>query len=72
MQMAPDLFADIVRDSFAEELAKLFYYYRNLMAPEFGLQDSEGSVSWEQLQPNQRSLMEAAARQVLVHLATNQ
>ncbi len=56
----------------AEELAKLFYIYRDMLAPDFGFQSSEGCVSWEQILPEHRSLMVASARLVLTELAKRQ
>jgi hypothetical protein len=56
----------------AEELAKLFYIYRDTLASDFGLQSSEGCVSWEQILPEHRNLMVASARLVLRELAERQ
>ncbi len=56
----------------AEELAKLFYSYRDTLAPEFGFQSSEGCISWEQILPQNRNLMVASARMVLRELAERQ
>ena len=56
----------------AEELAKLFYSYRDTLAPEFGFQSSEGCISWEQILPQHRNLMVASARMVLRELAERQ
>ncbi len=56
----------------AEELAKLFYGYRDMLATDFGLQSNEGCVSWEQILPQHRNLMVASARLVLRELAERQ
>ncbi len=64
MQISPEFFA--------EELARLFYHYRELLACDFGFQSSEGSQSWEELLPNHRNLMVATTRLVLLHLATSE
>jgi len=56
----------------AEELAKLFYSYRDTLASDFGFQSSEGCVSWEQIIPEHRNLMVASARLVLRELAERQ
>ncbi len=56
----------------AEELAKLFYSYRDTLASDFGFQSSEGCVSWEQILPEHRNLMVASARLVLRELAERQ
>jgi hypothetical protein len=53
----------------AEELAKLFYSYRDALASDFGFQSSEGCISWEQILPEYRNLMVASARLVLCELA---
>ena len=49
----------------AEEMARLFHQYREMLAPDFGLQSGEGSVSWDQVLPEHRNLMVATARLVL-------
>jgi hypothetical protein len=56
----------------AEELAKLFYGYRDMLATDFGFQSNEGCVSWEQIHPQHRNLMVASARLVLRELADRQ
>lgn len=56
----------------AEELAKLFYGYRNMLASDFGCQSGEGFVSWEQIHPEHRGLMISSARLVLRDLAEGQ
>lgn len=56
----------------AEELAKLFYGYRNMLASDFGCQSGEGFVSWEQILPEHRRLMVSSARLVLRDLAEGQ
>jgi hypothetical protein len=56
----------------AEELAKLFYIYRDTLASDFGFQGSEGCISWEQTLPEHRNLMVASARLVLRELAERQ
>jgi hypothetical protein len=58
-----------IQDISAEELAKLFYIYRDTLASDFGFQSSEGCVSWEQIAPEQRNLMVATSRLVLHDLA---
>ena len=56
----------------AEELAQLFYGYRDMLASDFGFQSNEGCVSWEQILPQHRNLMVASARLVLRELADRQ
>jgi hypothetical protein len=56
----------------AEELAQLFYSYRDTLACDFGFQSSEGCVSWEQTLPEHRNLLVASARLVLRELAERQ
>ena len=56
----------------AEELAKLFYSYRDTLASDFGFQSSEGCVSWEQMRPEHRNLMVASARLALRELEERQ
>ena len=56
----------------AEEMARLFHCYREMLASDFGLQSSAGCVSWEQILPEHRNLMVATARLVLRELAGRQ
>lgn len=56
----------------AEELAKMFYSYRDALAPDFGFPSSEGCISWEQILPEHRKLMIASARLVLRDLSERQ
>lgn len=56
----------------AEELAQMFYGYRDMLAQDFGFQSNEGCVSWEQILPQHRNLMVASARLVLRELADRQ
>jgi hypothetical protein len=60
------------QDISAEELARLFYGYRNMLASDFGFQSGEGCVSWEQILPEHRNLMVSSARLVLRDLAEGQ
>ena len=53
----------------AEELAKMFYSYRDMLACDFGLQSSGDCISWEEILPEHRNLMIASARLVLRELA---
>ena len=62
----------ITQNISAEELAKLFYGYRDTLASDFGFQSSEGCISWEQILPEHRNLMVASARLVLRELAERQ
>ncbi len=56
----------------AEEMARLFHQYREMLASDYGFQGSEGAVAWEQVLPNHRHLMVATARLVLHALAAKQ
>ena len=58
-----------IQNMSAEELAKLFYGYRNMLASDFGFQSGDGFVSWEQVLPEHRNLMVSSARLVLRDLA---
>ena len=53
----------------AEELAKLFYQYRQTLAPIFECETSETPASWEAVRSRERKLMIATARLVLSDLA---
>lgn len=52
----------------AEDLAKLFHQYHEMLAPDFDCQP-QSSPAWEQTPQNQRRLMVAAARLALDELA---
>lgn len=52
----------------AEELARLFYQYREMLARDYGFQSSEGVMPWEEIAPERRNLMVAAATLVLHEL----
>ena len=62
----------MVQNLSAEELAKLFYHYRDVLAPDFGCQGSDGSVTFEDIDPSQRNLMIAAATLVLHDLSARE
>jgi hypothetical protein len=52
-----------------EELAKLFHHYHEALAPDFGCgQTREASPFWELTPPNERKLLVATARLVLLDL----
>ena len=59
----------MVQNISAEEMARLFHHYREMLASDFGFQSSEGSVPWEQVLPDHRNLMVATARLVLHDMA---
>jgi hypothetical protein len=56
----------------AEELAQMFYNYRDALASDFGFQSNEGCITWDEIQPASRNLMVASARLVLRELADRQ
>lgn len=60
-------FEDVV----AETLAKLFFHYREALAPDFDCKQEGdgGDTTWEAAPSNQRKLLIAAARLVLLDLA---
>jgi hypothetical protein len=56
----------------AEDLAKLFHHYHEALAHDFhGHASRQAGVSWEQAPQNERKLMIAAARLILLELAAN-
>ncbi len=62
----------ILQDVSPEQLATLFFHYSEALAQDFECrqhQVSETNVSWESVSPNERKLMVAAARLVLLDLA---
>lgn len=52
----------------AEQLAKLFHQYHEMLAADFDC-EAECSPEWEQTPPNRRKLLVAAARLALDELA---
>jgi hypothetical protein len=61
-----------IQQGFAEELAKLFHHYYEALAPDFECKrEDEACLSWELVPRNERKLMVATARLVLLELATS-
>jgi len=64
----------ILQDVSAEQLATLFFHYSEALALDFECRQHGGgdaSASWESVSPNERKLMVAAARLVLLDLAAS-
>jgi hypothetical protein len=62
----------VIQEGFAEELAKLFHHYHEALAPDFECKrEDEARLSWELVPHNERKLMVATARLVLLELATS-
>jgi hypothetical protein len=61
------------QDVAPEELAKLFFHYRETLAPDFecAVAESEGDPCWEAVRSKERKLLVAAARMVLLELANS-
>jgi hypothetical protein len=64
-------FMSTIQDVSAEQLAKVFYHYREALAHgSEGREGEEGSSSWDRAPQNERKLMVAAARLALLELTT--
>jgi hypothetical protein len=62
-----------IQDVSPEELAKLFYHYRGVLARDFDHQSEEQAASsWDRTPQSERKLMVAAARLTLLELAAAQ
>ena len=62
----------ILQDVSPEQLATLFFHYREALAPDFGCRRPENrgwNPSWENPPANERRLLVAAAQLVLLDLA---
>jgi hypothetical protein len=62
----------VLQDVSPEQLATLFFHYREALAQDFGCRHVEGTggnQSWETAPGNERKLLIAAARLVLLDLA---
>jgi hypothetical protein len=51
-----------------ERLAELFHHYHQALTPEISGKGSEGSGSWKEVSPQERSRLVAAARLALLEL----
>ncbi len=58
-----------IQDVSPEQLAKLFYHYREALAGDFGCHKGDG-LAWDRAPQHERKLMVAAARLALLELAT--
>ena len=59
-----------IQDVSAEQLAKVFHYYREALADDFAHRGSNASSSWDQAPDGERKLMVAAAHLTLQELNT--
>jgi len=55
----------------AEQLAELLHHYQQALQPDFSLSSERESEEWEQMPPQKRNLLVAAARLALVELTSN-
>lgn len=58
-----------IQDVSPEQLARLFYHYREALAGDFGCHKGDG-LAWDRAPQDERKLMIAAARLALLELAT--
>jgi len=59
----------MIQDINAEELARVFYQYREALAQDCESPRVEGASSWDRAPQNERKLMVAAARLALLELS---
>ncbi len=58
-----------IQEVSAEQLAELFHHYHQALAPDFGCANKPNAEGWEQIEPQERSRLIAAARLALLELA---
>jgi hypothetical protein len=56
----------------AEQLARLFHHYHQALGPDFGGASKANPEPWEQVAPQEKSRLVAAARLALLELATTE
>jgi hypothetical protein len=54
----------------ADEFAELFHHYHQALGPDFGCASRPNAEDWEQMPPQERSRLVAAARLTLLELAS--
>jgi len=54
----------------AEELAKMFFHYHEALGPDFGCATEPQPHSWNEVPPQERSRMVAAARLALLEIGS--
>ena len=59
-----------IHDVSAHQLAELFHHYHQALAPDFGCSHNATPESWEQVPPQEKSRLVAAARLALLELAS--
>jgi len=54
----------------AEQLAELFHHYHQALGPDFGCTTQSAPESWDQVTPQEKSRMVAAARLAMLEVAS--
>jgi hypothetical protein len=54
-----------------EQLAELFHHYHQALAPDFGCPGTPGAEAWEEMPPQEKSRLIAAARLAVLELAAS-
>jgi hypothetical protein len=58
-----------IQEVSAEQLAELFHHYHQALGPDFGGATKANPEAWEQVAPEEKSRLVAAARLALLELA---
>jgi len=58
-----------IQEVSAEQLAELFHHYHQALGPDFGCASAANAEGWEQIAPQKKSRLVAAARLALLELA---
>jgi hypothetical protein len=58
-----------IQEVSAEQLAELFHHYHEALGPDFGCASKPNPEVWEQMAPQEKSRLVAAARLALLELA---
>jgi len=59
-----------IQEVSAEQLAELFHHYHQALAPDFGCTGQSMPESWDQVAPQERNRMVAAARLAILEVAS--
>ena len=54
----------------AKQLAELFHHYQQALGPDFGCTTQSAPESWDQVTPQEKSRMVAAARLAMLEVAS--
>lgn len=59
-----------IQEVTAEQFAELFHHYHQALGPDFGCASEPNAEAWEKVPPQEKNRLVAAARLVLLELAS--